>query len=320
MNENGTPIAEFVLLGINRRSELQVLVFIAFLLIYLFILMGNTLVMIATISNHSLHTPMYFFLRNLSFLDICYTSVTLPQMLVNIMSEKKTISLLGCAVQMFFYVFLGAAVCYLLAIMSYDRYLAICHPLRYMTLMTRKACHLLVSGCWVTGFSISLGQTLLIFSLPFCGSKIINHFFCDVFPLLRILCPSPYINDAERIVSLFLVLITPFILILVSYILIIAAILKLSILDGRQKALGTCSSHLLSVVLFYGTAIFTYLRPVSDYSPPVDKLLSLTYTVAPALLNPIIYSLRNKQVKDTLRNMVTKGRGLIGIRNIHFGT
>ncbi|XP_054849735.1 olfactory receptor 10A7-like [Eublepharis macularius] len=309
---NGTTTIEFVLLGISNRAELQALFFIAFLLIYLFILIGNALVFVATVLHHTLRTPMYFFLQNLSFLDICFASVTLPQMLLNLMSEKKTISFVGCAVQMFFYLFLGAAVCYLLAIMSYDRYVAICHPLHYMRLMTRKACLLLVSGCWAIGLFVSLMQTMLIFTSPFCSSEVINHFFCDVIPLLRLHCTSPYINDMERILTIFLVLIMPFILILVSYFLIIVAFLKVTTKEGRKKALGTCSSHLVSVVLFYGSAMFTYLRPSSNYSPTVHKFLSLTYTVAPALLNPVIYSLRNKQMKEALRNVSAKCRGSIG--------
>ncbi|XP_066485464.1 olfactory receptor 10C1-like [Tiliqua scincoides] len=311
MSENHTAKFEFVLLGLSHRSDFQGLLFILFLLIYLFILMGNMLAFVVTLSNRSLQTPMYFFLRHLSFLDICCTTVTLPQLLVHLMSERKKISFLGCAMQMFSYVFLGSAVCYLLAIMAYDRYLAICHPLCYMRLMTRRSCLLLVSGCWVIGLSISLMQTLLIFSLPFCGT-IINHFFCDILALLKLHCPSPYINDVERILTIFLVLVTPFAFILVSYILIIGAILKIPALHGRQKALGTCSSHLLSVVVFYGTAMFTYLRPSSSFSPPTDKLISLTYTVVPSMLNPVIYSLRNKQVKAALKSMLAKSRSSVG--------
>lgn len=306
MSENHTAKIEFVLLGLSHRLDLQSFLFTIFLLIYLFILMGNILAFVVTLSNPSLQTPMYFFLRHLSFLDICYTTVTLPQLLVNLMSERKNISFLGCAMQMFFYIFLGAAVCYLLAIMAYDRYLAICHPLCYMRLMTRRSCFLLVSGCWVIGLSISLVQTLLIFSLPFCGTDTINHFFCDILAVLKLHCPNPYISDVERILTIFLVLITPFAFIVISYILIIGAILKIPVLHGRQKALGTCSSHLLSVVLFYGTAMFTYLRPSSSISPPIDKLISLVYTVVPSMLNPVIYSLRNKQVKTALKGMLAR--------------
>ncbi|XP_053120595.1 olfactory receptor 5V1-like [Hemicordylus capensis] len=313
MNVNGTTMIEFVLLGLSHRSDLRILLFIVFLIIYLFILMGNILVFIAIVSNRTLHTPMYFFLRHLSFLDICYTTVTLPQMLVNLMAERKTISFLGCAMQMFFYIFLGAAVCYLLAIMAYDRYLAICHPLNYVRFMTRRVCLLLISGCWIIGLSISLVQTVLIFSYPFCGSDIINHFFCDIPPVLRLHCPSPYINNVNQFLTIFLVLITPFACILVSYILIMGAIMKIAMLDGRQKAMGTCSSHLLSVVLFYGTAMFTYLRPSSSESITIHKLLSLTYTMVPAMLNPIIYSLRNKQVKDALKNTFAKIKTLVDI-------
>nr|XP_060639264.1 olfactory receptor 10A7-like [Anolis sagrei ordinatus] len=311
-NESSITITEFVLLGISHRDDVQGVLFMVFLIIYLFILTGNTLVFVATVSSRALHTPMYYFLKHLSILDVCYTSVTLPHMLVNLMSERKTITFLGCATQLFFYILLGAAVCYLLAIMACDRYLAICHPLHYMRFMTRKVCLFLVSGCWVTGFFISIVKTWLIFSLPFCGSDIINHFFCDISQLMRLHCPSPYINNVERIITVFLILITPFILILVSYLLIIAAILKITMESGRQKALSTCSSHLLSVGLFYGTAMTTHLRFSLGYSDPIEKLVSLTYTVAPAMLNPVIYSLRNKQVKEALRNILVKSRNFVG--------
>ncbi|XP_020633588.3 olfactory receptor 10C1-like [Pogona vitticeps] len=312
MTVNHTSMAEFVLLGIFHSSDMQAWLFIVFLFIYLFILTGNMLVFVATVLNHALHTPMYFFLRHLSLLDICYTSVTLPQMLVHLISERKTISFLGCAVQMFFFMFLGTTVCYLLAIMAYDRYLAICHPLQYVRFMTRRACLLLISGCWVTGLSISIVQTSLIFSFPFCGSNVINHFFCDVPPMVRLHCSNPYTNYLERILIVFLVLITPLVFILLTYVLIIAAILKMNVADGRKKALGTCSSHLFSVVLFYGTAVFTYVRPSLVFPDPTDKLLCLTYTVAPAVLNPVIYSLRNKQVKDALWNMLAKTTNFVG--------
>ncbi|XP_060111172.1 olfactory receptor 10A7-like [Heteronotia binoei] len=299
-------MTEFVLLGISNQSELQALFFTVFLLIFLFILLGNMLICVVTGLHHTLQTPMYFFLQNLSFLDICFTSVTIPQMLINLMAEKKTISFVGCAMQMFFYLFLGAAVCYLLAIMSYDRYLAICHPLHYMRLMTRKASLLLVSGCWAIGFIVSLGQTLLIFTLPFCSSEIINHFFCDVLPLLRLHCTSPYIKDIERILTIFLVFVTPFLLILLSYILIIVAFWNVTTMEGRKKALGTCSSHLVSVILFYSTAMFTYLRPSSNYSPNSDKHQSLIYTVFSPMFNPIIYSFRNKEVKGAFMRIWEK--------------
>ncbi|XP_026578657.1 olfactory receptor 49-like [Pseudonaja textilis] len=226
MNANSTTPIEFVLLGISERTDLQTLLFAVFLIIYFFILMGNLIVFVATIYSQALHTPMYFFLRHLSFLDICYTSVILPQMLVHFITKRKIISFLGCAMQMFFYIFLGTAICYLLAVMAYDRYLAICHPLHYIRLMTRRTCFLFVSSCWIIGLFVSLLQTWLIFSLPLCGSNVINHFFCDISPLMRLNYPS--------------------------------------------------------------------------------KLLSLIYTMAPAMLNPVIYSLRNKPVKDAIKEILAK--------------
>ncbi|XP_067388366.1 olfactory receptor 10A2-like [Emydura macquarii macquarii] len=303
---NDTAIMEFTLLGLSHQPELQPLLFLAFLAIYLLILMGNALVVIATMSDPALHTPMYFFLRNLAFLEICYTSVTIPKMLANLLLETKTISFSGCAVQMYFFLSLGTAVCYLLAIMSYDRYLAICNPLLYTALMSRRLCLLLVLACWVAGMSVSLGQTALIFSMPFCGSNIINHFFCDVPPLVKLLCLDSYVNEVEKVLMSILVIIVPFALILVSYIHIAAAIWRIPALDEKRKAISTCSSHLVSVSLFYGSAMFIYLRPNSGYTPGVDKLFSLLYTVAPAMLNPVIYSLRNQQVKGALRKVLDR--------------
>uniref|UniRef100_A0A674JCC2 G-protein coupled receptors family 1 profile domain-containing protein n=1 Tax=Terrapene triunguis TaxID=2587831 RepID=A0A674JCC2_9SAUR len=261
---NDTIIMEFTLLGLFHHPELQPLLFLAFLTIYILTLMGNALVILATVSDPVLRTPMYFFLRNLAFLEICYTSVTIPKMLVNLLLEKKTISFSGCATQMYFFLFFGTAVCYLLAVMSYDRYVAICNPLHYPALMSRRLCLLLVSGCWVTGMFVSLGQTALIFSVPFCGSNVINHFFCDVPPLVNLLCPDSRMNEVEKVLMNVLVIVIPF------------------------------------------AAIFRYLRPNCGYTSGMDKLLSLLYTVAPALLNPVIYSLRNEQVKAALRKVMDR--------------
>ncbi|XP_050791430.1 olfactory receptor 10A2-like [Gopherus flavomarginatus] len=307
---NDTIIMEFTLLGLFHYPELQPLLFLAFLTIYILILMGNALVILVTVYDPVLHTPMYFFLRNLAFLEICYTSVTIPKMLANLLLEKKTISFSGCATQMYFFLFFGTAVCYLLAVISYDRYVAICNPLHYPVLMSRRLCLLLVSGCWVTGMSVSLGQTALIFSVPFCGSNVINHFFCDVPPLVKLLCPDSHVNEVTKVLMNILVIIIPFTLILASYICIVTAILRIPSLDGKRKAIHTCSSHLVSVSLFYGSAVFRYLRPNSGYTSGLDKLLSLLYTVAPALLNPVIYSLRNQRVKAALRKSIQRTLGV----------
>uniref|UniRef100_A0A670YS71 G-protein coupled receptors family 1 profile domain-containing protein n=1 Tax=Pseudonaja textilis TaxID=8673 RepID=A0A670YS71_PSETE len=305
MNANSTTPIEFVLLGISERTDLQTLLFAVFLIIYFFILMGNLIVFVATIYSQALHTPMYFFLRHLSFLDICYTSVILPQMLVHFITKRKIISFLGCAMQMFFYIFLGTAICYLLAVMAYDRYLAICHPLHYIRLMTRRTCFLFVSSCWIIGLFVSLLQTWLIFSLPLCGSNVINHFFCDISPLMRLNYPSNFINNMENILAVFLVLIIPFIFILVSYILIITAISKLSVPAGRRrkKTFSTCSSHLIVVILFFGSACIKYMKPNSTVSPNADKYLSLFHTIICLALNPVIYSLRNKEVKGAFMRL-----------------
>lgn len=301
---------EFMLLGISHRTELKLLFFLIFLSIYIFILFGNILVILATLCDPILCTPMYFFLRNLAFLDICYTTVTIPKMLTNLLMEKTTISFVGCSIQMYFFLFLGTAACYTLAVMSYDRYVAICNPFHYTAIMTKRICILLVSGCWVTGMSVSLGQTVLIFSMPFCNSSVINHFFCDVLPVMKLICAESYMNEeVEVILMSVLIIFIPFTLISVSYIHIIAAIIRIPSVYGRYKAVNTCSSHLTSVFLFYGSAMFMYLRPKSNWQPDLDKLLSLLYTVVPAMLNPIVYSLSNQQVKRALRKVL--GRNTI---------
>ncbi|XP_014381601.1 olfactory receptor 10A7-like [Alligator sinensis] len=301
---NDSAIMEFMLLGISEKPELQSPLFFIFLIVFILILMVNFLVIITTACDPVLSTPMYFFLRNLAFMEICYTSVTIPKMLINLILKKKTISFVGCGVQFYFFLFLGTALCYILAVMAYDRYVAICNPLQYAAFMSRKVCILLVSGCWVIGISVSLRQVALVFSMPFCGSKIINHFFCDAPPLFRLLCSGISMNKVEIVLTSILIIIIPFSLIFFSYIRIITTILRIQSVDGRSKAINTCSSHLISVSLFYGSAIFVYLRPNSSNTPGANKLLSLFYTVTPAILNPIIYSLRNHQVKGALRKLL----------------
>ncbi|NXU33370.1 O10C1 protein, partial [Thalassarche chlororhynchos] len=243
---------------------------------------------------------MYFFLRNLSFLEICYTSVTLPRVLVNLLSSDTSISFAGCAAQMYFFLFFGATECCLLAAMAYDRYRAICNPLHYMDIMNKKVCMQLAACSWICGNLVALGHTTFIFSLPFCGSNVINHFFCEIQPVLMLVCGDTYWNELQIILAAAFVILMPFLLILVSYSLIISAILKIRSAKGRYKAFSTCFSHLLVVTLFYGTAVFIYIRPKSSYSLDVDKVLSLFYSVVTPILNPVIYSLRNREVKGAL--------------------
>ncbi|XP_014382845.1 LOW QUALITY PROTEIN: olfactory receptor 10A4-like [Alligator sinensis] len=304
--ENQTAITEFVLLGLSGLLELQALLFLVFLMSYIIALTGNLFIFTLTLADPALHTPMYFFLRNLSFLEISYTSVTLPRMLANLLLEDKTISFTGCATQMYFLLFFGGTECFLLGIMAYDRYAAICHPLHYPCIMNNVRCTVMAAVSWLSGIFMSFGQTSVIFILPFCGSHEINHFFCDIPPILKLACGDTFLTEIVVFIVALVFITFPFVLILVSYLLIITTIMKMPSAEGRHKAFSTCSSHLVVVTLFFGTGTVMYLRPNSAYAPDIDKLLSLFYTVITPMLNPIIYSLRNKEVKEALRRVITR--------------
>ncbi|XP_048373401.1 olfactory receptor 10A7-like [Sphaerodactylus townsendi] len=301
--QNSTAPIEFILLGLSDEPNLQSILFSIFLMIYIIILAGNLLIILLTLLDPALHTPMYFFLRNLSFLEICYSSVNIPKMLEDLLFGNKSISFLGCAVQTYFTFLLGGSECFLLASMAYDRYVAICKPLHYHVLMNRKVCLGLAVGPWLSGLLMAFGHTSMVFTMSFCGSHEINHFFCDIPPLIKLAC-----GDTSRIKIAVLVMTTifgilPFLLILMSYTGIIITILGISSAEGRKKTFSTCSSHLIVVTLFYGSACITYLKPSSTYSPNTDKYLSLLYTVVGPVLNPIIYSFRNKDFKNALKKI-----------------
>ncbi|XP_053418540.1 olfactory receptor 10Q1-like [Nycticebus coucang] len=306
LNHSGPT--EFVFRVFTTVPEFQALLFLVFLLLYLMILCGNTAIICVVCTHSSLHTPMYFFLSNLSFLEICYTSVVVPLMLSNILGAQKPIPLAGCGAQMFFFVTLGSTDCFLLAVMAYDRYVAICHPLHYTLLMTRKLCVQMVVGALGLALSLSLQLTALIFTLPFCGRRReINHFLCDVPPLLRLACADTRVHQAVLYVVGVLVLTVPFLLICVSYVFIASAILRMRSAEGRRRAFSTCSSHLTVVLLQYGCCSLVYLRPRSSTSEDEDRQIALVYTFVTPLLNPLIYTLRNKDVKGALRSaMVSK--------------
>uniref|UniRef100_A0A8C0G1W1 Olfactory receptor n=1 Tax=Chelonoidis abingdonii TaxID=106734 RepID=A0A8C0G1W1_CHEAB len=305
---NQTAITEFILLGFGDLPELQPLLFLLFLVIYVLTIAGNILIVVLNITlilaYPLLHTPMYFFLSNLSFLEICYTSVTTPKMLVNLLVELRTISYSGCIAQMCFFSLLGTAECLLLAAMAYDRFMAICHPLCYVFAMNRRVCGCLVAGSWLGGVAVALIQTALIAKVPFCGSNAIDHFFCDIVPLIQLACGDTSVNWTELLAVATFVVIIPFGMILVSYICIISTILRMPSAEGRGKAFSTCSSHLMGVFLFYGTCCMMYLSPTSSNSLGIDKLFALLYTMVTPMLNPIIYCLRNKEVKGALRNFL----------------
>ncbi|XP_004682847.1 PREDICTED: olfactory receptor 10AG1-like [Condylura cristata] len=304
--ENLTRWMDFVLLDFADAPRLQWFLFILFLVIYIIILLGNGTIFLLTKVDPNLQTPMYIFLGNFSFLETCYVSATLPRMLANLWTQRRTISLVACAAQMCCVLILGATECFLLAVMAYDRYMAICNPLHYPLVMTYKFCVQLVAGSWVSGIPVQIGQTYQIFSLPFCSSNRINHFFCDIPPILSLACGDILVNQMMVYIVAVLFVMVPFLLILVSYGKIISTILKLPSATGRAKAFSTCSSHLVVVVLFFGSGIITYLRPKTKDSGGTDKVLSLFYTILTPLFNPLIYSLRNKDVIMALRKLLCK--------------
>uniref|UniRef100_A0A452I1W4 Olfactory receptor n=1 Tax=Gopherus agassizii TaxID=38772 RepID=A0A452I1W4_9SAUR len=301
LNESQTVLTEFTFVAFSYLQELQVLLFLVFLLIYLLTIMGNIVIILLIKLSPSLHTPMYFFLVNLSFLEMCYTTSVVPQMLVHLLVEHKSISIVGCAAQMYVFTILGLTECCLLATMAYDRYVAICHPLQYTLIMSSRVCVCLAAASWVTGFLVETAQTTWIFTLPFCGPQQIHHFFCDILPVVNLACADTSMNEITLFGVSMLFIMGPFLLILVSYVRIISTILKMPSAESRHKAFSTCSAHLMVVTLFFGTALFTYLQPRSSYSPNTDKMISLMYTVVTPLLNPVIYTLRNKEVKGALK-------------------
>ncbi|XP_007952082.1 olfactory receptor 10Q1 [Orycteropus afer afer] len=304
LNQSGPT--EFVFHVFTAVPEFQAFLFLLFLLLYLMILCGNTAIICVVGTHSSLRTPMYFFLSNLSFLEICYTSVVVPLMLSNIFGAQKPIPLAGCAAQMFFFVTLGSTDCFLLAVMAYDRYVAICHPLHYTLVMTQKLCVQMVVGAMALALFLSLQLTVLIFTLPFCGHlREINHFLCDVPPVLRLACADTRVHQAVLYVVGILVLTVPFLLICVSYVFIALAILRIRSTEGRRRAFSTCSSHLTVVLLQYGCCSLVYLRPRSSTSEDEDRHIALVYTFVTPLLNPLIYTLRNKDVKGALKNVIT---------------
>nr|XP_003422369.1 olfactory receptor 10AG1-like [Loxodonta africana] len=304
--DNLTEVVEFVLLGFADIPHLQWFLFGLFLIIYVIILMSNGTIFLITKMDPALQSPMYFFLANFSFLEICYVSATLPRMLMNLGTQRRTISLGACAAQMCFVLIFGAAECFLLAVMAYDRYMAICNPLQYPLVMNHRVCIQLVTGSCTIGIPVQIGQMYQIFSLPFCGSKQINHFFCDISPILKLACGDTFVNEMLVYTVAVLFGMVPFLLILGSYSKIISIILKLPSATGQAKAFSTCSSHLMVVMLFFGSGIITYLRPNTRHSEGTDKVLSLFYTILTPMFNPLIYSLRNKDVIMALRKLLCK--------------
>jgi olfactory receptor len=303
---NITTHMEFVLLGFSDSPHLQWILFGIFFLMYLTILLCNSIIILITKIDPVLQTPMYFFLSNFSFLEVCYVTVTMPRMLLDLCTQKGSISLFDCAAQMCFILILGGMECLLLTVMAYDRYVAVCNPLHYALVMNHKVCTQLVAASWISVIPAAIGQTYQIFSLHFCGSNRINHFICDILPILRLACHETFVNEIAVYVATVVFIMVPFLLIIVSYGKIISSILKLSSAKGRAKSFSTCSSHLIIVVLFYGTVSITYLQATSNSSEETGKLLSLLYMILIPTLNPVIYTLRNKDITLALKKLFIK--------------
>ncbi|KAM6466088.1 olfactory receptor 5AP2-like [Liasis olivaceus] len=307
MKTNQTTVTEFILVGFMDHPELQIPLFIFFLVIYLITLVGNTGIIILTRIDARLHTPMYFFLRNLSIIDIGFSTTIAPKLLTTFLIEHATISFTGCTTQFFFFVIFVTTEGCLLAVMAYDRFTAICNPLLYFVIMSKKFCILLVIAAYTCGFASSTVHTIFIFNLNFCRPKnIINHFFCDVPPMLQLSCSDAHIVRFVHFILSTAIALTTFLTVLMSYIAIVIAILKISSAQGRYKAFSTCASHLTTVTIFFGTIIFMYIRPGSNFSMDEDKVISVFYTLVISSLNPLIYSLRNREMKDAISRMLDK--------------
>ncbi|XP_054422217.1 LOW QUALITY PROTEIN: olfactory receptor 1361-like [Pteronotus mesoamericanus] len=302
---NQTRVTEFLLLGLSGQPEQERISFALFLGMYLLTIIGNFLIIVAIICDSHLHTPMYFFLANLSCVDICFSSVTMSKMLVNHILGSKSITYVECMTQTYFYITFANMDGFLLSVMAYDRYTAICHPLHYTMIMRPKLCILLVAVSWVITNLHALLHTLLMVRLTFCSSSAVHHFFCDLYAVLKLSCSDTFINDVMVFTVGALIFLTPFSCIIMSYAYILCKVLKLPSAHGLRKALSTCGSHLTVVSLFYGAILGVYMHPSSSYSAQ-DTVATIIFTVGTPLVNPFIYSLRNRDMKEALRKLIIR--------------
>ncbi|XP_036913893.1 olfactory receptor 9K2-like [Sturnira hondurensis] len=301
---NETSVTEFILTGFSDKPELRLVSFLVFLFIYLFSLLGNMCIIAAVTRDGRLHTPMYFFLQNLSFLDMCYTSVTIPKALANSLVGSNVISFWECVAQLFLFVMLGASECFLLTSMAYDRCLAIHRPLLYSVIMSRKLCAELVAMAWLSGALYSVFYTANTFSLPFCGPNVVDHFFCESSPLMKLSCSDFRIHEEVGFAVGGCIVLSALGLTIASYVVVISTIARIHSAGGRGKAFSTCSSHLTIVALFYVTGSIAYLRPTSPHSPIQGRLLSVFYSILTPSLNPLVYCLRNKDMQVALKKLL----------------
>ncbi|XP_017522660.2 olfactory receptor 4E2 [Manis javanica] len=300
---NQTRITEFVFLGLTDNWALEILFFMTFSVTYMLTLLGNILIVVTIVFTPRLHTPMYFFLSNLSFIDICHSSVTVPKMLEGLLLVRKTISFDNCIAQLFFLHLFACAEIFLLTIMAYDRYVAICAPLHYTSVMNMRVCIQLVFALWLGGTVHSLVQTFLTIRLPYCGPNVIDSYFCDVPPVIKLACTDTYLTGMLIVSNSGIISLTCFLALVASYMVILVSLRKQSV-EGHRKALSTCSAHFMVVALFFGPCIFIYTRPDTSFS--IDKVVSVFYTVFTPLLNPLIYTFRNEEVKSAMKHLREK--------------
>uniref|UniRef100_A0A8D2C9I4 Olfactory receptor n=1 Tax=Sus scrofa TaxID=9823 RepID=A0A8D2C9I4_PIG len=311
--KNSTEVTQFILLGLTDDPELQVPLFTTFILVYLITLVGNLGIIMLILLDSHLHTPMYFFLSNLSLVDICYSSAVTPIVMAGFIPGDRVISYSACAAQMFFFVAFATVENYLLASMAYDRYVAVCKPLHYTTTMTTGVCVCLATGSYVCGFlnaSIHIGDT---FTLSFCRSNMVHHFFCDIPAVMVLSCSDRHVSELVLVYVVSFNIFFALLIILISYLLIFITILKMPSSAGYQKALSTCASHFTAVSIFYGTIIFMYLQPSSSHSMDTDKIASVFYAMIIPMLNPVVYSLRNKEVKSAFMKVVLEAKLSLGL-------
>ena len=303
---NGSFVTAFILVGLTDQLDLQVPLFFLFLLMYMVTVMGNLSLIILIGINSHLHTPMYFFLFNLSFTDLCYSSVFTPKMLIDFLSKENIISYMGCMTQFYFFCFFVVSECYVLTSMAYDRYVAICNPLLYNAAMSPKVCSSLMFGSYLMAFSGAMAHTGCMLRLTFCDANTINHYFCDIHPLLQLSCTSTYVTELVVFIMAGINIIVPSLTIFVSYGLILSSILHIKSMEGRSRAFSTCSSHIIAVSLFFGSGAFVYLKSSSTGSMDKGKISSVFYTNVVPMMNPLVYSLRNKDVKNALRKTLRR--------------